>query len=151
MASSRTQLEMYLERVARVNASSSRSVPGYASASNAELAGSNPPRSCVRFWFTKVASSNRTWVVLVFETHNFGTGCTNDAWQLHVVVSSNLVLMRLVFETHKFRTNRADDLRGLHVPTSSASDEAHLGCATRVQVRVGTSLFFLENPSSILV
>ena len=91
-ASSRTQLEIYPEQVTRASVSSSRSVIGFAAASNAEVAGnrgSNPPEKRVQFWFAKVASLNPTWVLLVFETHNFGTGRTNDVWQLHVVTSSN--------------------------------------------------------------
>ena len=71
-------LEMYSKRVARANASSSRSVAGYATAPSAEVTGSNSSENRVRFWFAKVANSNRTWVLLVFETHNFGTGRTND-------------------------------------------------------------------------
>ena len=75
-----------------MSASSSRSVIGFAAASNAEVAGSNPPEKRVRFWFAKVASSNPAWVLLVFETHNFGTGRTYDLWQLHSVTSLNLAL-----------------------------------------------------------
>ena len=86
---SRTQLEIYLERVARVSASSSHSAVGFAEASNAEVTGSNLRDKRVRFWFAKFASSNPTWALLVFETHNFRTGRTNDIWQLHVVASSN--------------------------------------------------------------
>ena len=93
-----------------MSASSSRSVTGFAAASNAEVAGSNPPEKRVWFWFAKVASSNPTWVLLLFETHNFGTGRMNDLWQLHVVASSNPTYALLVFETHKFRTKRANDL-----------------------------------------
>ena len=88
-ASSRTQLEIYLKKPIGISASTPGSVIGFAAASNAEVAGSNPPEKRVRFWFAKVASSNPTWVLLVFETHNFGTGRTNDLWQLHVVASSN--------------------------------------------------------------
>ena len=47
---------------------------------------------------------------------------------------------------HKFRMNSTNDIRGLriHIPASSASDEAPLGCATRVQFRVGTSQCFFS-------
>ena len=71
-------LEMYSKKVAFVNASSSCSVVGFATAPSAEVTGLNPSENRVRFWFAKVASLNRTWVLLVFETHNFGTGLTND-------------------------------------------------------------------------
>ena len=46
-------------------------------------------------------------------------------------------------ETHKFRTNRTNDLRGLHVPHKQRFVES--------ASRVGTTQFFCEDPSSILV
>ena len=83
-ASSRTQLKIYPEKVTCASVSSLRSMIGFAAASNAEVMGSNLPKKRFQFWFVKVASSNPTWVLLVFKTHNFGTGRTNDVWQLHV-------------------------------------------------------------------
>ena len=56
-------LEVYLEMVAHVSASSSHSVASFAEASNAEVMGSNKCKRQVQFWFAKVVSSNLTWVL----------------------------------------------------------------------------------------